>query len=368
MPPGSMQGSFRGMPPQTMPPGSMGGPMMGGPMMGGAPFGPGSGQYMPNVSRPAMTSVANPPIAPGDRHGSATVQEGEVAGAACPRDWLVERQQVHPAWRRGGRRDHWRRHIARTRPPFRAEEFRRVLHDGALEVLPDHLHFPLRGVGEGAEGRPEHVQRELAEPAGRGVLAVHLRGRGGPGERRLLHGEGSRHLLPSRRCKAVARAVAHAVLDWRFAGGDDEAAPRNHSAADAAWPRRADGVHDLLARIATDRRDDARALRAADAFDRIGDRHGTAVRSLHDLDALEVRRVLRLHLAVREADALNGEREGLSVDRRRVETESRQVRAILDDASGVEEPNAELRRARREELKAPCRARLLHFEEVRLQV
>merc|ERR1719478_1574352 len=58
MPPGSMRGSFGGMPPQTMPPGSM-----GSPVMGGAPFGPGSGQYMPNVSRPAMTSVANPPIA-----------------------------------------------------------------------------------------------------------------------------------------------------------------------------------------------------------------------------------------------------------------------------------------------------------------
>merc|ERR1711924_153091 len=38
-----------------MGPGSMG-------PMGGAPFGPASGQYMPNVSRPAMTSVANPPI------------------------------------------------------------------------------------------------------------------------------------------------------------------------------------------------------------------------------------------------------------------------------------------------------------------
>merc|ERR1740133_869069 len=53
------------MPPQTMPPGSMmgGGPLMGGPMMGGgAPFGPASGQYMPNVSRPGMTAVANPPI------------------------------------------------------------------------------------------------------------------------------------------------------------------------------------------------------------------------------------------------------------------------------------------------------------------
>merc|ERR550537_1651012 len=70
MPPQSMMG---GMPPQTMMPGSMmGGPpmgsvmpgtMMGGPQMGGgAPFGPGSGQYMPNVSRPGMTAVANPPI------------------------------------------------------------------------------------------------------------------------------------------------------------------------------------------------------------------------------------------------------------------------------------------------------------------
>merc|ERR1719359_1911769 len=61
MPPGSMM-------PQTMPPSSM---PMGGPMgsmppgsmpMGGAPFDPASGQYMPNVSRPAMTNVANPPV------------------------------------------------------------------------------------------------------------------------------------------------------------------------------------------------------------------------------------------------------------------------------------------------------------------
>merc|ERR1740130_740668 len=68
MPMGSMGGGMGG-PMQSMGPG-MGGPMqsmgpgMGGPMMGGgAPFGPGSGQFMPNVSRPAMTSVANPPIA-----------------------------------------------------------------------------------------------------------------------------------------------------------------------------------------------------------------------------------------------------------------------------------------------------------------
>merc|ERR1719424_1209774 len=64
MPPQSMMGgmppqSMGMMPPQTMMPGSM----MGGPQMGGgAPFGPGSGQYMPNVSRPGMTAVANPPI------------------------------------------------------------------------------------------------------------------------------------------------------------------------------------------------------------------------------------------------------------------------------------------------------------------
>merc|ERR1719162_1987039 len=58
--PGTMGPSMMGMPPQTMAPGGMG----GGPMMGGgAPFGPGSGQYMPNVSRPGMTAVANPPIA-----------------------------------------------------------------------------------------------------------------------------------------------------------------------------------------------------------------------------------------------------------------------------------------------------------------
>merc|ERR1719163_2047624 len=55
MPPGSMGPGM--MPPGTMPPGSM-----MGPQMGGAPFGAGSGQYMPNVSRPGMTSVANPPI------------------------------------------------------------------------------------------------------------------------------------------------------------------------------------------------------------------------------------------------------------------------------------------------------------------
>merc|ERR1719159_304852 len=61
--PGSMgpMQTMPGMPPGTMPPGSM---PMGtmGPGMGGAPFGPASGQYMPNVSRPAMTSVANPPV------------------------------------------------------------------------------------------------------------------------------------------------------------------------------------------------------------------------------------------------------------------------------------------------------------------
>merc|ERR1719393_902593 len=67
MPGGTPPGSMRmpgTMPPGMMPPGSMAGPpgsMMGGPM-GGAPFGPDSGQYMPNVSRPQMTSVANPPI------------------------------------------------------------------------------------------------------------------------------------------------------------------------------------------------------------------------------------------------------------------------------------------------------------------
>merc|ERR550537_999483 len=44
----------------------MGNPMNTMPSMSGAPmpgsFGPGAGQYMPNVSRPAMTSVANPPV------------------------------------------------------------------------------------------------------------------------------------------------------------------------------------------------------------------------------------------------------------------------------------------------------------------
>merc|ERR550537_1697061 len=49
------------MPPGSMPPGAMGTMGTMGPM-GGAPFGPSSGQYMPNVSRPAMTAVANPPI------------------------------------------------------------------------------------------------------------------------------------------------------------------------------------------------------------------------------------------------------------------------------------------------------------------
>merc|ERR1719356_2311258 len=50
-PPGSMMG----------PPPGMGGPpmSMGGPPMGGAPF---DSQYMPNVSRPQMSSVANPPV------------------------------------------------------------------------------------------------------------------------------------------------------------------------------------------------------------------------------------------------------------------------------------------------------------------
>merc|ERR1719265_2785696 len=52
--PGSMM-SQGPMPPGSMPMGTMG-------PMGGAPFGPASGQYMPNVSRPAMTSVANPPV------------------------------------------------------------------------------------------------------------------------------------------------------------------------------------------------------------------------------------------------------------------------------------------------------------------
>merc|ERR1719335_1874667 len=55
MAPGSM-GPMGIPPPGTMAPASMG-------PMGGAPFGPGSGQFMPNVSRPAMTAVANPPIA-----------------------------------------------------------------------------------------------------------------------------------------------------------------------------------------------------------------------------------------------------------------------------------------------------------------
>merc|ERR1719359_2649457 len=51
-----MPNTMGSMPPQTMAPmGSMG-------PMGGMPFGPASGQYMPNVSRPAMTSVANPPV------------------------------------------------------------------------------------------------------------------------------------------------------------------------------------------------------------------------------------------------------------------------------------------------------------------
>merc|ERR1719263_636025 len=53
--PGTMGPGMPGtMGPGMMPPGSM--------PMGGAPFGPSSGQYMPNVSRPAMTSVANPPV------------------------------------------------------------------------------------------------------------------------------------------------------------------------------------------------------------------------------------------------------------------------------------------------------------------
>merc|ERR1719486_1015755 len=48
----SMGPPMGSMPPGTMPPGSM----------GAAPFGPGTGQYMPNVSRPQMTAVANPPV------------------------------------------------------------------------------------------------------------------------------------------------------------------------------------------------------------------------------------------------------------------------------------------------------------------
>merc|ERR1719262_1615267 len=61
MPPSSMAGGM--MPPGSGymgPPGSMGGASMGGPPP--APFGPGTGQYMPNVSRPQMTAVANPPV------------------------------------------------------------------------------------------------------------------------------------------------------------------------------------------------------------------------------------------------------------------------------------------------------------------
>merc|ERR1719380_146191 len=51
LPPSAMPGMI---PPNTMP--------TTGPPMTGAPFGPGTSQYTPNVSRPAMTSVANPPI------------------------------------------------------------------------------------------------------------------------------------------------------------------------------------------------------------------------------------------------------------------------------------------------------------------
>merc|ERR1740138_1077577 len=61
--PGGMMPSGSMMQPGTMPPNMMGPPTSMGPgPMGGAPFGPGTGQYMPNVSRPQMTSVANPPI------------------------------------------------------------------------------------------------------------------------------------------------------------------------------------------------------------------------------------------------------------------------------------------------------------------
>merc|ERR1719213_340171 len=52
-----------GMPGPWGPPGSMmGGPPGSMPPMGGAPFASQGGQYMPNVSRPQMMSVANPPI------------------------------------------------------------------------------------------------------------------------------------------------------------------------------------------------------------------------------------------------------------------------------------------------------------------
>merc|ERR1719313_2167392 len=54
----TMPGGMAPMGSGMMPPTSMAG--MG--PVGGAPFGPGQGQYMPNVSRPGMTSVANPPI------------------------------------------------------------------------------------------------------------------------------------------------------------------------------------------------------------------------------------------------------------------------------------------------------------------
>merc|ERR1719487_2107264 len=66
---GNPMASMPRMPPGSMPTMPMGPPMGSMSMMpqsmgpmGGAPFGPGSGQYMPNVSRPAMTSVANPPV------------------------------------------------------------------------------------------------------------------------------------------------------------------------------------------------------------------------------------------------------------------------------------------------------------------
>merc|ERR1719450_1523725 len=57
-----MQGS---MPPQSMPPMSGMPPTTMPPMGGQQPVGM-SGQYAPNVSRPQMTSVANPPIVAGN--------------------------------------------------------------------------------------------------------------------------------------------------------------------------------------------------------------------------------------------------------------------------------------------------------------
>merc|ERR1719486_1849138 len=55
MMPQSMPGSMAGM-------GPMGSMAPGGMPMGGAPFGPSTGQFMGNTSRPGMTSVANPPV------------------------------------------------------------------------------------------------------------------------------------------------------------------------------------------------------------------------------------------------------------------------------------------------------------------